>query len=367
MRKLFFAPAALLCLLFCAGAALLRAEEAAALPVTIAADDPNIRYSGRWDRREKDGPRCAWPGSSVRLKFQGTAVNARIAFNGRDLFQVLVDGKPAGIIKFSPGQTTYSLAKDLPAAEHTAELYKRTEPMVGTAQFLGCQLEAGGKLLPLPKPPERRIEFVGDSITCGYGNEAADQNQPFTPETENNYLTYSSLAARELGAEHITLAWSGRTMWPHNTMPEIYGRTLPQDPKSTWDFTSWIPQAVVINLGTNEFGGGTPDEKGWSAAYKDFIARVRKNYPGVQVYCTIGSMLNDNWPPQSKALTTIRGYLTALVAELNKAGDAKVHFLEFAVQDVNNDGGGANWHPSLKTHQKMAAKLVEALKKDLGW
>ena len=36
--------------------------------------------------------------------------------------------------------------------------------------------------------PERRIEFIGNSITCGYGVESENPSDPFTYETENHFI-----------------------------------------------------------------------------------------------------------------------------------------------------------------------------------
>ena len=97
------------------------------------------------------------------------------------------------------------LASGLPAGEHLVELYRRTEANQGESQFLGFDFGEGALLAPPPRA-ERRIELVGDSITAGYGNEGADMSCPFSPDTENHYLTYGALAARQLGAEASTVA-----------------------------------------------------------------------------------------------------------------------------------------------------------------
>ena len=55
-----------------------------------------------------------------------------------------------------------------------------------------------------------------------------------------------------------------------------------------------------------------------------------------------------------------------VVGELKSAGDTQVGSFEIAPQD-QADGLGCDWHPSLKTHQKMAAVLEAALKSALGW
>jgi lysophospholipase L1-like esterase len=333
------------------------------LPVSIGATDPNIQYVGRFDTRDPSGPRCAWSNSMVRLKFTGTALNVKLADTGQNQWQVIVDGKPGNFIKSKGRAAVYAVAAELPQGEHTAELVKRTEAFNGATQFQGFELSAGGSLLPLPAA-RRRIEIIGDSITCGYGNEGKDEKERFSPNTENGYLTYGAITARELGADYICVAWSGKKMWPDDTIPELYDLTLPQDPKSQWDFSKWIPDVVVINLATNDFGRKIPDEKGWTGAYESFLARVRKNYPSAEIYVASGSMMGD-WD-QTKPLTTLKKYLAKIVADRKAAGDAKVHEIDFAPQD-RKDGLGSDWHPSVKTHQIMAKKLADTLRRDLDW
>lgn len=77
------------------------------------------------------------------------------------------------------------------------------------AQFFGFR--CAGRFLTPPEGPARRIEVIGDSITCGYGVDGADQYCPFSAATENHYRTYAAIAARDLGADLATLAWSGTT------------------------------------------------------------------------------------------------------------------------------------------------------------
>jgi len=62
-----------------------------------------------------------------------------------------------------------------------------------------------------------------------------------------------------------------------------------------------------------------------------------------------------------------KGYLNAVIAARAALGDKSLVLLPFDSQDGTNDGLGCDYHPSLKTHQKMADKLVATLKSDLGW
>jgi lysophospholipase L1-like esterase len=340
-------------------------DEATPLPVAIAPASSQIRYSGRFDKGGS-APKCSWSASAVTLKFSGERLNVRL--NGttdKDHFEVVIDGVPAGVLQVQSGSHRYAVYPVASAAAspvpHTITLFKRTEARLGITTIEGFEVAKGGRLLSLPAAPKRRIEVIGDSISCGYGNEGANEKEKFTPATENAYLTYGAMAARKFGADYTCIAWSGRTMWPGNTMNEVYDRTLPTDTASRWNFSQWTPDVVVINLSSNDFAPKVfPEEEGWVKGYRAFIARVRKNYPRAVIYCTSSPML---WAERDKVS---RQYLHRIVDEENKSGDKKVHFLDFKTQNPAN-GLGAAWHPNVKTQGIMAENLADALERDLKW
>lgn len=337
--------------------------ETTPLPVAVPPTDSHLRYVGRFDTHEAAGPRCSWSASTVMIKFQGTALNAKIVELGQNYWQVVIDGEPGAVLELMKGEHLYSVAAGLKDGEHTVELVKATEGFVGVTQFTGFQLNEGAALLAVPAK-KRRIEVIGDSISCGYGNMAAAKEEHFSPKTENAYYTYGAIAARQVEADYSCVAFSGRKMWPDNTTPELYDRTLTFDPTNPWDFSKNTPDAIVVNLATNDFGRGIPDEAGWTAAYVGFIHRLREHAPKARIYCAIGTMMSD-FPP-NKPLTALRRYLDKIVADCGAAGDANVSILDFGTQAPVN-GIGADWHPSKKTQELMGAQLAGALKRDLGW
>ncbi|MBN8526211.1 MAG: GDSL family lipase, partial [Planctomycetes bacterium] len=324
--------------------------------------DAKLLYSGRWDRSQPAGPRAEWPACTVRLRFEGTALNVALGGAKDHAFQVVVDGKPTAVVTIVPGQSLYEVAAGLPAGEHLVELCKRTECWAGPVQVKGFQLSAGAKLLD-PPVFRRRVEFIGDSITCGYGNEAASKEEHFSFKTENAWLAWGAVAARALDAEYSCQAISG--IWLQETakkkaMPAHWGATMPFTPSPAWDHTAWQADAVVVNLGTNDSSTKVLiEQQKWRDAYVPFIAAIRKAYPQAHIFLTIGSMGHG-------VENAIPKYNAAIVEELKAAGDAKVHSLAIPNQKME-DGIGADWHPSARTHQKMADVITAAIKAELGW
>jgi lysophospholipase L1-like esterase len=173
-------------------------------------------------------------------------------------------------------------------------------------------------------------------------------------------MTYGAIAARKLGAEVQIVAWSGRKLYPDNTMVEVYDRTLAMDANPKADLSGWVPGVVVIDLGTNDFGNNKnpPQEKGWIDAYKAFIGTIRQTAPAAYVFVASGPMgTAANWDKWAKTV----------VADLREAGDKRIAYLPFATQDINGDGIGGHWHPNLKTHAKMAERLKSEIEKAVGW
>lgn len=326
---------------------------------------PAVRFIGRMDKRDAAGPRFAWSGSGVVARFDGTSVGVKLT--GNQQYTVVVDGTVRPKLVSTSGTTP--IVQGLAAGVHVVELYRRTEASQGEAQFLGFDFGAGQLLSP-PAAKTRKIEIVGDSISCGYGNEGADMNCPFSADTENHYLSYGALAARNLDAELVTIAWSGKGAVCNygddasscvDPLPSVYDRSLPNRADSSWDFSSWQPDAVVINLGTNDFSTATdPSQSEFETGYKTFVQHIRSKYQSAFILLTNGSML------AGADLDKVRLYLGNVAKSLNDAGDSKVKAFELDPQNAA-DGYGCDWHPSQATHRKMADKVTSVLRTTLGW
>ena len=319
---------------------------------------PAVHYVGRFDAGDPEHVRMGWSGVGAVFRFDGTAASVRLDDSGR-YFTVVVDGEVQPTLATSPGEQTYPLAQGLAPGEHTVELYRRTEGSFGPTVLLGVELE--GELLA-PPPVERRIEIIGDSITCGFGNEGTPPCG-FTAETENHYLTYGAVAARALGAELSTVAWSGKGVIynydkdVNDPLPKIYDRAIPGD-GAPWDFSAWQPDAVVINLGTNDFStDGDPPEDVFVPAYVDFLGHLRDVYPDAFILVVAPSL----WGAEAQM---VAGYLETVVAQRHADGDLEVAFTDINVEWI---GAGCSGHPSVATHAGMADNHTEALKAQLGW
>lgn len=323
------------------------------------------RLSGRFDESDPAGPRCAWPGSAIRLRFEGPALELRLR-GSSDHFALELDGEPLPALAADPARERYPIARGLDAGAHELTVVKRTEPLVSEAQLLGLELPDGGSLLPPPPPPVRRIELVGDSITAGFGI-LGDAGSGFSATTEDFTLSYGALAARALGAEVVAVAWSGRGVvrnWagePGEPMPVLYERTLPARPESRWDHTRFEPAVVVVNLGTNDFSPGEPPtEAAFVAAYAGLLRRIHALHPRAPVVSALGPML------AGEALRRARTALERAAALLRGEGDRGVVRLEHAPQSLA-DGLGSDGHPSARTHRRMAGELMAVIRSELGW
>ncbi len=319
-------------------------------------------------QRTASGVGCEWPGSAIRASVSANSLTAEFtASTANDRWQVEIDGQPTQILKLVKGNGRYTI--DLPNARmHQLLLVRRSEAFQGATEFKG--FSGSGVRYQNPSDDEsiyrkdRMIEIIGDSISAGFGVDGKKKEEPYSPETANGYLTYGWVAARQLKALPTIVAWSGKKMWPDNTIPEIYDYIFPSKKTGAWSpDSSPKPGAVVINLATNDFGGGIPDEMGWKGGYMAFVKKVRKNYPSAYIYLVTGSMMSDSWPVGKKHLTTLKTWLDSIQADMK---DAKIKRLDFPVQQ-ESDGIGSSWHPNAVTQGKMGRLLAVAIKGDLGW
>jgi lysophospholipase L1-like esterase len=300
-------------------------------------------------------------------RFQGTSASLRID-GSPNQFTVVIDGSVASqVLKVVSGTAQYTIASGLGAGTHDVVVWKRTEGNQGPNRFLGLDV-TGGQLLAPPAAPDRRIEIYGDSITAGYGMDGVGPGCPYTPDTENHYLTYAALTARALNADLHAIAWSGIGMYRNygvagasaDAMPAVYARIVASEAASVWDFAMWQPHVVIINLGTNDASTSGDPGTPYETAYLGFVRALRQKYPSAHFVLTIGPMLDG------ANLTAIKGHLQKVISTRATEGDTKMSFLEFPVQQ-QADGYGCDYHPSPATNAKMATLLTAELKTRLAW
>jgi lysophospholipase L1-like esterase len=321
-----------------------------------------IRFVGRVEVGPEDQARYAWPGAGFIARFVGTGVAVRLR-DERNEHQVVLDGRPLPRLVATRGVERYLVAAGLPPGEHRLEVYRRTEALFGVTHFLGIEV-ADGHLLDAGPAPARRIEVVGDSISCGYGNEGGTPDCRFSAGTENHYTSYGAVLARSLGAELSTVAWSGRGVVrnyggePGDLMGRLYERTLPESSSSRWSQRE-SNDAVIVNLGTNDYSTEPdPDEGAFVHAYAALLEQIRRGNPRAFILCTVGPML------AGEDLERARAAIARAVELRRSAGDARVAAHRMATP---NGSPGCDWHPGVATHRRMAEELAIPVRAALGW
>ncbi|MDB9496953.1 SGNH/GDSL hydrolase family protein [Spirulina major CS-329] len=339
------------------------------------ADHPFIRYIGRVDQRDPQAVRLGWSGSTITFRFSGAycAVMLNAPPNDKGLhnyFAVIIDEQAPFKIAIYPGLSQYTIATDLEPGEHHVTLYKRTEvERFSPVTFRGIELALGETLLPLPPPLDRTIELIGDSHACGFGNEANHHNDPFEDHTENAYLAYGAIAARLLNANLINLCRSGFGLTRNAngettpTMPHHYELLLPPEPEP-WNFQSYIPDCVLIHLGTNDGFykvDRTPDRALFVETGVALVNRIQARYPSAQLVWLFLDRTLPNGDP-----SVAEDYLREIQRTIDAQGGKSIEIFEIA--GAREEWGyGAVWHPSLTQHQYNGEKLASFLGDLLGW
>jgi lysophospholipase L1-like esterase len=331
------------------------------------AGPPAIRYMGRFDTSHPDAPQGEWSASAMEARFSGTQVSVKLGGSG-NYFEVVLDGVVQPVLH-TTGTSSYPIATGLPAGAHDVLVFRRDEATDNATTFAGFDFGAGQLLAP-PPAPTRRLELIGDSISCAFGDECAKASDGFTPATENEYIGYGPLAARALGAEIHVVAWSGKGLYRNlggdtsDTMPILWQRTIPTNSSSKWDPSQWIPDVVVINLGTNDYNAAGPDPSAnFQATYLQFVDTLKSAYPGVFVFGAVGPMLGG------ARYDAVKTAITNVVSMRAAAGDERMALVEFPTQDCGTDGTGCGCagHPNAAEHQKMATILEAAIQTAVGW
>ena len=299
--------------------------------------------------------------SGFEVAFTGTQLTAVISSTGSEYpeeaagsayLYVFLDGinqyAQAVKLELNPDGSPHEvvLAEGLERGPHTLKVLKVTEVKYGTAYL--TSLTADGPFDTPPARPARKAEIIGDSILSG--SEAVRLSTTTDSKltaSENSLAAYGYLAASEiLDAEVSAITRSGALVSGYQdyaSIPDYYDYYSAVD-RELWDFSAYVPDIVIVDLGTNDVLIGAPVDL-ITQKYAEFLRYIRGKYPQAAIFVCYGAMT-----------TSLNGALSSMV---NSLGDDNVYACALPALAT----GG---HPREQQHQTNGFQLGAIIIRTLG-
>lgn len=336
-------------------------------------------FSGdtRWVAQSAAGVEFTFTGTKASVTLAGDSNATPIADKtALARYAVYVNGERKEDGMMDSSEKTIEILSSDSEETNTVTILKLSECANSTFGIKGIDVTSVGNIEPT-KEKSLKIEFIGDSITCGYGVDDEVKEHHFSTETEDATKTYAYKTAEILDADYSLVSYSGhgiisgysgdKKKHADQTVPEYYaklGRSYGGKcgdfsvSEIEWDFSTFTPDAIVINLGTNDDSYTAGDDEKvleYVDGYVAFLEQVREHNPDSYILCTLGIMGDRLYPGVEEAVNQY----------VEKTGDEKVSAMRFEPQQAA-DGYAADWHPTEATHAKAAEKLSEELKGIIG-
>ena len=262
------------------------------------------------------------------------------------------------------------LAHNLENKEHTVRIYKKSECLVSKVAVKS--LSTDGEFVTVkPKELNLKMEFYGDSVTCGYAVESLDYYERFNTRTENSVMSYANYCANELNADVSLISCGGYPMYKSkysegcnpNTIPDMVSLADVEYATNTrheWNNASYIPDFVVIALGAND--GSVLREltnevaqqqflKNYKDAYKNFINKLLTLYPSTTIVISDEILYIDN------RFVTV---MDQLVEEYHSSKIIRAKYTAYdKAKDKTLPGEG---HPNKEMQKLAGLELAEIIK-----
>ncbi|MEJ5993816.1 SGNH/GDSL hydrolase family protein [Pedobacter sp. Du54] len=329
------------------------------------ANDSKIQYIGRVDFSNPLKPKMWASGAYLIFKISGSScellINDEVIYGTvHNYLQIKVDNQPAYRIQLKNKENKITLANGLAKGEHTIIICKNTEFENGYVEIVGISCE---KLVPPPGKQKRKMEFIGDSITCGFGSDESEINCGTKGsqwyDQHNAYLAYGPTTARSLNAQYHLSAVSGIGLI-HSCcdkkilMPQVFDKINMAKNELKWDFTKYQPDVVTVCLGQND---GVQDSTQFCSAYVKFAKTLRGYYPKAKLIFLTSPMADKTLK------TALVKYISAVKATLIAQGEKNIGSYFFTKQSTKGCGS----HPSLAEQKEIAGELTAYLKREMNW
>jgi lysophospholipase L1-like esterase len=326
-------------------------------------------YKGRVEKKSADEVVLIGSASSVSFAFKGNSCDVYLqsvdSWKHHNYVSLELDGNYIGRLKVEKGDLKkYAIPISTPKEEHTLTLYKSTEALNGGILFQSTTAELIGLKSSEPK---KKIEFIGNSITCGMGNDLSipcHTNEWF--DQHNAYWAYGPILSRKLNADFLLSSVSGIGMYRNwndenieeAIMPEVYEKLYLTKSSTTPFGTEFQPDLVSVCLGTNDLSDGNGikkrlpfNEDKYVTNYINFIKTIYKRYPNTKIV-----LLNSPMISGEKNTVLIR----CLKRVIDAFKETKtIYLFEFPAMEPK----GCDYHPDIEDHKVMAELLEKTFSK----
>ncbi len=268
---------------------------------------------------------------------------------------------------------------------HKVEILKRTETSVS---FLAIEDIIVDELLLTKQEEKFKIEFYGDSLTCGFGNLSNNPEEKFKTETESFLDSYAYLLSKKLNAEYSAICVSGfpiyKSRWNEGfaidsiaDMISIsdYKEDMTKESSVFWSNDKFVPNLVIINLGSNDCSYFLPEAK-WVddliIKYGDFNSVLNsKEFESemINLENKIISFLDDLFSLYKDVKIIWALGMIHIDDHIQKTFDKvlknyknkNLYQFNFKVREIC-DERGAVYHPSKKMHLIASEELFDFIK-----
>lgn len=338
---------------------------------------------------EEDAVRFSWEGvqamfnvdgaTSIKMKLASTFTNA----DAEPRFRVFVDGVLATnltVAQDSHDYTEYTLVTGLDSLiSHQVTALYITDPITLDWDNLPNQwlsvkaFSTDGSFGAPPAQRQRRLQIIGDSIIAANQIDAIDCKPDYSG-------SYAALLCDHFEANCTTLAISGKGIYRNccddgATMSDLYKRSIVGDPTSLYNNSDFIPDAILVNLGTNDvvsLNSSDPSTEwveGFTQKYADFLVELIQVHhnPALPIFCGVGPLVaGADWLGATEYVKVAYGrWVKEAMRRARVRGVASLHYVDFNGCAI--DGCRTLPHPGWVGHRQMFEVAEPMMRKVLGW
>lgn len=320
--------------------------------------------------------------SGIAFSFTGKKLSVTIAGDDSTKLPFYKQKEPARVAIYIDGQrkkdrmikaeeTILPILSSRKATTHEIMILKLTEAPMSIVGIKEFTMDDAAEITPLPAK-KRKIEFIGDSITCGYGVDDEVPEHHYKTSTQDATKAFAYRCAEILDADYSLVSFSGHGIisgYVENGVPKLQELVPPlytrlglsrglangrQIYDEKWDFTKFIPDTIVINLGTNDDSYCQDHEERqnhFASEYAQFLRLVRMKNPSAKIVLILGVMGDRLFPFVQKAMEKF--------IEMTGDDNIEAHRIE---PIKRYEGYVADYHPTSMTHERVAKQVAAILK-----